>query len=185
MESQCPANYDYKKYKGIICHLAWKWHLKTGMEYEELLAEGNLVFVQACQTHKYNAFTTYLYTMLQWHYGNMVQTKMKTINYDFALDGSEEGNPERQTIIHDRIDHLPEDAKDMVQAVLETPAELADMMIKHGKTKMTQKVLHQYFREVKGWTIYRIWSTLSVVQKLMCDLGLRNKAESRAKYLQA
>ena len=37
----------YEDYKKLIYKIAWHWHRKTGIDFEELVGEGNVAFCNA------------------------------------------------------------------------------------------------------------------------------------------
>jgi DNA-directed RNA polymerase specialized sigma subunit len=161
----------YGDYKNLILSRAWAWQQRTGWELEELEAEGNVVFCKAVQTYdpSKSSFSTYLYNALQMHFGNMVtlsrcqkaeKKEMKTdCDNCFAY-----GDVQQEAIFREMINDLPEDAKEVVKAVFETPAEILDVL---GITRVSKNALHQYFNRCRGWSQQRTYSAFKVIQQIL------------------
>jgi len=160
----------YGNYRKLILSRAWAWQQKTGWELEDLEAEGNMIFCKAVQTYdpSKSSFGTYLYNSLQMHFGNLVNLSrcqkaekkdMKTsCDNCFAYE-----DIEQETIFREMINDLPEDAKEVVKAVFETPAEIIEAL---GITKITRNSLQLYFGKYKGWSQKRIFSTFKTIQQV-------------------
>ncbi len=71
----------YEDYKLLIAKMAWQWSRRSGLEWEELMGQGNLAFVQArnrFETFKKSkpAFSTFLVNFLERRYIVIVNCSM-------------------------------------------------------------------------------------------------------------
>lgn len=159
----------FEDYEKLIISRAWTWQQKTKWEIEDLIAEGNLVFCKILNDYdpKKSAFSTYLFNSLQMHYGNLVNTANcqkapKQATEDSIFCESVNINPEQETMFRQIINDLPNDAKEVVRAIFETPMEIIEIL---GIKKMTRNTLQKYFSQFRGWSQSRIWKAFSNIQQ--------------------
>lgn len=163
----------YEDYQKMIANQAWKWASKSGQDFEELIAEGNLIFMTSQENFdpQKSRFSTYLYKSLNQHFGNLIESfasqkrdSRMIADQDIGLVASDSVDPESYAIFRDILSSLSNDSKLIINSVLETPAELVAMMSRGKKTKMTKKVLTAYFKK-QGWGISRIWNAFSEIKQ--------------------
>lgn len=185
---------EYKDYERLINYVAWKWHHKTGIDHEELVAEGNLVFVKCSEDYdpELSKFSARLGTFLELHYQNMLNTQRCKKNFGFTVpfdnqpdwrgsDGdqdsgkdnisfspsnylSESENVEKEVMFKELIKGLPEDAKDVIKAIFDTPREIMEVL---GITKITKNAIFRYFIEIKNWKQTKILNAFEHIQNVL------------------
>lgn len=144
----------YANVKLLLFKLAWATHHKYGIPYEECLSECHLAFVKALNWRhdptKGTKFTTTVCNIAKWRLRSLVIGKAEAepvveINEEMLGEA-----PATFTDMRDLMSDLPQDARLLVDMLLETPAELIGLsmtprqllrnvkalLIKHhGKTK--------------------------------------------------
>jgi len=166
---------EYLKYQNMIAKKAWQWSNRTGWDFEDVMAEGNLVFCQSMATYNpaLSAFSTYLFNSLQMHYGNMynkmkVQKRSGFLTDFDDLKSSDGFNPEQQIIFQDMLEKLNDDAKVIINAILDAPEDLIKTARKpNGKYKLSRSILATYFKDCRGWAVNRIWNAFADIQDVL------------------
>jgi len=160
---------NYDDYRRLIAERAWYWAERTGWDFAELMAEGNLVFVLALREWKRerSRFSTFLYIRLNGRFGNLTKGLWRGEIADVDPDqiSSSDGNPEHVEALKEMIRHLSKDARTLVECILETPRDLMWMVGHHGKgVKITKRKLEKYFVQKKGWSHPRCWQASSEIR---------------------
>lgn len=153
----------YEKNKKTIFSKAWEYTKKSNMDFEELVAEGNLIFCESTKKWKdsFNTtFNTYLTNNLTYrlpnyskggylHYNDNkeklrsnknVPAKSYSYDQDYAYEIEQKEEPTFS------LDDFIGDSKTMVKMILDNGIE--DI-----------KTLQSKMREI-GWTYSRIWKTI-------------------------
>lgn len=78
MERHIPEHL-YEDYKRMIRDFAWYHHNRTGIDYTELVAQGNLIFCEAYKTFKKETatFSTHLHHTLTYRLTNYIKKNRK------------------------------------------------------------------------------------------------------------
>lgn len=158
----------YEDYIKLITFRAWSWSKRTGWDFQELMAEGNLVYAKIISGFDSNksCFGTYLYNGLQIHFGNLTRMKWRPERAEIELDQIPHfDNPEQKAALGEMIERLSKDARTLVECTLETPQDLIWMLGQHGKAvRITHFALLKYFRQKRGWSIPRYQSAVRTIQ---------------------
>lgn len=151
---------NYDDYKKAICGLAWKWARRTGADPWELMAEGNLAFVEASQ--KFNpgkaGFITFLYRFINTRFYNLfAPTRRMEIDRiprgeldEYIVDDCP--SPEREAEFKEALSRLGGDSKEVVSCALETPRDLAWMLGRKKSKTISSHTLEKYFTVRRSWT---------------------------------
>jgi len=149
---EIPTFSDYEK---LINSVSWKWHCKTGWEYDELIAEGNLVFVKVSKDYipEKSKFSARLGYFLEQHFQNLLNTSRTQKRFGTSCELDEtffKSNLDEESIVtfFDLLKELPEDSKEVVKAIYDTPAEILEVL---EITRISQSAIYRYFTEIKGW----------------------------------
>lgn len=166
---------SYDNYKRLVTERAWYWAKLTRGDFTELMAEGNLVFVQATLewNRKRSRFSTFLYIRLNGHFSNLAKDNRKLEKADVDPDQlfCSDGNPERAEALKEMIRHLSKDARILVECVLETPRDLMWMVGHHGKgIRISRHKLAEYFTQKKGWSFPKCWRAFSEIRQALKTL---------------
>ena len=118
-------NQMYQDFKNMIHAHAWACHRTSGIEYDELFAQGNLIFCEALETWDAGkaSFSTYLYTCLSGslqHYVSHEQqhTRMCVID-QMPLEFLAAPAVEHDVHLQDMIARHNEDVQFVVRLVIE------------------------------------------------------------------
>jgi len=186
----------YEDYQKLICKLAHKYSLLTGIEFDELLSAGNEKFVTCQKTYDSNKakFSTYLTWELRGLFREMQRkqrdwksktTLMSEMPYKVRQHGPE---VKAQIIIHDNwcedkilsskpmqeelvffksiLKELSSDAKEVVKIVFNTPTEMLKMMPAKQPRGINKHQIQKHLKR-KGWTISRIWKSFEEITKAL------------------
>lgn len=166
----------YMDYLPMIKDRAKAWKIRTGWEQEDLISEGNLVFVLCLSAfdRSKSSFSTYLYRSLEMRFCNIVnfnrckksgnQYRNRMIELDNRSIDSLICCPETENIFLQLIEGLPSDAKEIIQAIFEIPDEIIGVL---KVTRINKNVLARYFISFRGWTQTRVWNAFLKIQKVL------------------
>lgn len=165
----------YEDYRKLIASRAWSWSKKTGWDFQELMAEGNLVYAKIITKFDLNksCFGTYLYNGLQIHFGNLTRIKWKPEQVEIELDRiSDFDNPEQKVAFNEMIGQLSIDARMLIECTLETPQDLIWMLggQRRKAIRITRFALMKYFRKKRGWSIPRYQKAVQIIQVALNSL---------------
>ena len=166
---------DYADYQKLIAERAWHWAKRTKRDFQELKAEGNLVFCEVVWKFdsSQSSFSTFLWKCLDTRFGNLAkgdwhQPSLEEIPLDLP---SKDSSPERMAMVKELIRMLNKDAQTLVECVLETPQDLIWMFGCHGKAvRITRSGLLKYFRKRRGWSIPRYQRATRSIQMALNSL---------------
>ena len=170
-----PAQINYDDHQKLIAERAWHWAKRTKRDFQELKAEGNLVFSEVIW--KFNSsrssFSTFLWKCLDTRFGNLAkgdwcQPTLEEIPLDFP---SKDSSPERTAMFEELIRMLNQDARTLVECVFETPQDLIWMLGHYGKAvRINRHALLKYFRKKRGWSIPRYQRATKNIQMALNSL---------------
>ena len=162
---------EYEKYKRLIYKRAWIWARKTGMDVEELIAEGNLVF--AIKVKEYDeeksCFSTFLYRSLELHFLNLFNYQ-KTRRHN-AVDGVEflpaKNNTGDNVILMDFLEKKSsESAKKILILALNPPPDFIDCVKKRNGGRVNKASIQDYWR-AKGGSISECWRAFAELKETL------------------
>jgi len=118
----------FEEVKDMLYKLAWTTHYTHGLPFETCKSECYFAFVKAYNWRydptKGTKFSTCVYGIAKWRMRNLIRERMSEIP---MLEINEEvagaAPPERSESL-ELIDDLSADAKEIIQLILETPAEI-------------------------------------------------------------
>jgi DNA-directed RNA polymerase specialized sigma subunit len=151
----------YKSYRKLIFKLARKWHSNLNIDMEDAVSLGNLAYVLALKTHQYNkgAFSTHLQNKIEGRYKNYYnEQKKKRVNTEEILDKIPYNN-----YIMELINSLSADALLVVKLVLNSPAELLDIISK----KMDKKIIAKFLKINYGWNYNKINLVFAEIKEVL------------------
>ena len=173
-----------KKNVGLIHAVAQSFNRTTGLDTDDLVGEASLKFCEAMVKRydyqfdpKRSSFSTWITMKMQQRLTQVVAER-KEIRENEQLaeprldeDGNEtveytegivEITPEQLVDFKERLERCTADAKEVIQMVLEAPAEFLSLTASRkarGKLKDT-------LRE-KGWTWWRIWGVFDELKEVV------------------
>jgi DNA-directed RNA polymerase specialized sigma subunit len=95
----------YDKYKNMIKKISWSFYKKTGIEYEEIEAQANLIFCESLNSYDSSiaSFSTYLYSCLNNSLNNYIKNYKKYDSWAIIYDYGYNDNFENRLIVNDTI----------------------------------------------------------------------------------
>jgi len=163
--------YDiYPEYQKCIQKLTWKWVKRSRFGFDELLSEANIGFIKAVDSFDDDkaCFHTHLYITVNGRLRNYInQPESLEINftsYKETLAVHEKmspDNPEQVTGFKLLIENLSTEAKEMVEVVSNTPAEMIELV--RAMTSNRQGKVHLYKSNVRAYFKAKGWKTAMIV----------------------
>ena len=163
---------EYKDYKNLIFRTAWNYNKKYGLDFEELVARGNLAFCDAKDTFdksKKTKFSTHLCWQLKGAFGLMLRERSQ------ALPLTEHSDIRTETIESDlffrnMVSKLSNEARFITEIVFETPYEIVQMCIEEATpATVTMGRIKKYLRDL-GWTHSLIHKSYKEIQFMLKNL---------------
>lgn len=149
-------------HQNLVRRIAKSFHITTGLEYEELLSEAWVAYVEAIQTYRpeMSAMTT-------WIYRNVSQRLINFCSKEHSLGGQipipERAaylTPESWASFRESMERLPIDARTICDVVLSMPT---DLLMAPNSISAT---LTQHLR-ANGWRWQRIWTGFQDIKQLL------------------
>jgi RNA polymerase sigma factor (sigma-70 family) len=184
----------YAEFSDMIAERAWSFHRTySHITVEELIAEGNLIFVEAVESFDENqsTFSTWLYILLNQRLAKYARKFRRTnvVSLDELLEGSHESdeaaysfasegdflnsglkdNQERNLIFHDLIHSLSQEGKDLVNIIFSAPSELYEVFQGSSQRAMKSQLIETLRKN--NWSWPRIWRTFRELKTVMSSLG--------------
>ena len=155
---------NYNNYKKTIYGLARIYHHKTGIEIDELVSAGNEEFINCQKTFDPSkaCFNTYLNWKLK---GLFISMPKKRGNFSIIDNISKSIKHDKICSFANLIIELPNDAKEVIKIVFETPAELMDMLPKKQPRGINKTLLIKYLRK-HNWTFPKIWKAFDDIKSI-------------------
>jgi DNA-directed RNA polymerase specialized sigma subunit len=161
---------SYEDNKRIILNLAKRHSQNSFLEFQELVAEGNLVFVEALRSYDEShgvKFSTWLYKgvtqrFLNLRNANYLRKGRQAEDPEFSVMSTGE-NSTRTANFRASLMDLGRDAAEVVKIVFDTPAELIESIKEEviGKKKRNSSSWGNYtvtLRALKGYLIRSGWT---------------------------
>lgn len=148
----------YLKYSKILKNICKKWTRSSGISFDELMGEANLVYTVCMKNYDplKGAFHAYLHSSV-WRQIKKYTSKSKPIEVPEEMNHRFQRvsytSPEDNAVFQNVLETLSADATLIVDAIFNAEDELLDMFKQVGR--MTRGVLRTYFRKNK-WSHYRI-----------------------------
>lgn len=166
----------FKDMEGLIVDAAWKFWRTYGGDIDDLIAQSNLIFIDAFDTYdssKGAKLTTWVtlkvkYGLLSYmRGGNVYGTTHVSIDDDFA-DTYPESN--KNFSVMEMLDDLEQDARIVLQLFLETPREILSSILNNSKrVDSTQAAirnrLQNRLRQME-WTTCRIKTAFEQIKSV-------------------
>jgi len=157
----------YEEHKGILISRA-NYYTTSGHVFDDLLSEANANFVRAFDTWDHERpFKTWLYVcvnsgLLKFIKRNQAprhEPEFPLINADTAVTRV---NPFREICVREEIQNLSEEAREIVQIIIDGPADTLNIVGGEPPRKI-RGLLLAYLRAC-GWTWPRIWRAFGEIK---------------------
>jgi RNA polymerase sigma factor (sigma-70 family) len=180
MERKHMRSDEYEKYQLLIIERALSFHNTSGLDKEDLIAQGNLIFCMAKK--KYDPkrkvkFATYLYTALNNRLFSYVQNQQKHTNkreYNTPVNMPEikqypkslvDFKTERLfSLLHSFV-FLSKEAEYVISILMKSPGEILNAV--ENIAPKTIKSDLQTFLKKKGWKLTKIRETFNELKDVM------------------
>jgi len=161
------TNDDYKQFAVLVNERAYHWARVTGVEYDDVFAQANFIFVKAA--HEYNphkgaAFSTYLHNYLNWKLPEYCHAELAYSHWMDEVQPWDEPvyvQPDSITFL-DAMRILSEDAQRILSLVFFREHELQQYNPRKDNSvyakRITKELIKKYLR-AQGWPNYQINET--------------------------
>jgi len=167
---------QYEDYRKLIAFQARSFNRLYAVELDELMCEGNLIFVQACQ--KYNSarssFSTFLYRCLQNRLQSFCTTQRRQMFFMYSADGEmpeaecrDDIRVKNAVFIRQSIAQLPAAGKRSMRLLMTTPAALG--LDGSEGPKATRGALKRHILS-QGETWAATWQTLREIRNIFQEV---------------
>lgn len=171
---------EYEKYQLLIIERALSFHNTTGLDKEDLIAQGNLIFCQAKKKFdpkRKVKFSTYLHAALNNSLFSYVQNQQKHTNkreYKTQLTSPElkkhplsliDSKSEGVFSLLQGVVFLSKEAKYVIDTLLKSPGEIIDV-VENKAPQTIRKNLHTFLRK-RGWTHIKIKKAFNELKNVM------------------
>lgn len=139
---------NIERYRPIIYKLARSFHRSTGLEYDDLVAQGNLIFceIQKGYTKKQGVkFSTFLYRCLVNRFITYIKTQQRYRKHHVNSDFIESSFTTKDINLNFAVrkSMLSKEAKTVIRVLLESPQEFFNLTgvekLQEVKTKLYKK----------------------------------------------
>ena len=160
----------YEDVKDLIAKIVWNFQTTHGGDFEELLAEANLIFVLAFDTHDETEaqLSTWLYNCINPSLLNYMKEEWRhpTISIDDKNTDTSSLYSSSFSIM-DLLDELESDAHVVLHLLLDTPEEIVNIALTKGKAQRHLKAELKRHLHKMGWTMKRITKTFEEIRKVL------------------
>ena len=159
----------YQDYSKLIKKIAGKFARKTGMEFEEVEAEANVIFVECLNAFDPNKgkFSTLLTVSIWSRYINILKKKnsLKYHNIQVEyLDTMHGVSPELDYLFKNTLASLSTEAKEIIDIVFNTPAELLNTVtLSKPNLNLSISRIKKYLVN-KNWKSKQIFKTINEIK---------------------
>ena len=151
-----------KTHLNMIRKLAWSFHKSTGIDWDELYAEGCYQYCRIREDGGYDPkkstakFTTYLWKAIEM--GLISFTKKEIKNKYVNIDDIKIHPSSIPNYFFETLDSLSSDCKEMAEMVLKDPYLYLSVPQRMSRSLVIMNLIK------REWSWYRIWATLKKIK---------------------
>lgn len=145
-----------EKHINLIRHIAWQFHRRTGIEWQELFSQACLAYCECLKSYKKDkgAKTTWVYTAMKNDLINFCKREHRN-QYPTGVDDWFEDSLIPMYEFFEQEMNLSEDTKEIIQMVREEPERYK------GTPREVVGLIRNDLRVHKSWAWQRIWKGMS------------------------
>jgi RNA polymerase sigma factor (sigma-70 family) len=161
----------YEQYQKMICAKAWSFHRSTGVAINDLISEGNMIYMKLLERYnpKRASFSTVLWTSLNNGLRTFVSNRNKipeTIELTFIEDrDSDTYSVLKDLMFKESLSRLNGASAVMVKTILNSPVETLKLKGTENPKAIRGKLV-SYMRN-QGETWAAIWTGMSEIKQLL------------------
>ena len=172
MEAAYPTQDEaYEQVKNLIYDTVWKFKRRYGGDFEELLSDANYHFIEAWNDYDPDYGTklsTFVRNAIWFNLIDQLRRKATRDRHIMVSSVTIENQGYTQTRndpIGDLADELTEDAKTVLELVLNSPAEIsAAIWTKGGQPRNFRSCIRTYLQRL-GWTAARVTESFDEIRQ--------------------
>jgi RNA polymerase sigma factor (sigma-70 family) len=164
---------EYTQYEGLIKSIAISFNATTGMEVDDLVSEGKVVFMKL--TEKYDeskgSFSNFLTHAVRRHYISLIPKEKRTkLNVGFEEDEIFDQYlttrcTELEVEFRDAIRSLSVEAKSVVLLILQSPTELLESVVSVKKASVFRRILRGYIQRNWKWKRSQVFKVFREIKE--------------------
>jgi len=162
----------YKDHFRLIQERAIAFNKTTGFPTDELISEGDVVFMDAVATWDASAamLSTWLHRKLNQRFFNLTKkeaifTKCDCEQIDFVESHHKEFDPVCTTRFNDMLGKLSKEAKEVAKIILDGPSEVLDI-IGTEPPKILRGILSKHLQK-QGWSYAKVLSAFKEIREAL------------------
>lgn len=161
----------YLEVKDMIKHLCWLFHQKSGVEFDELHGQANLIFMELLESYQEDVakFTTYLSFILPrglYDYTYKILRKQSSHTYDNTLVEGLSSFQEFPT--NEFLEDLSYDCQVIFHLIMYSPKEIQDMAFNKKQGQMLFKEYLASILETQfNWTPFKIKNQFKIMKDVV------------------
>lgn len=153
--------HTFEKYAGICYNRAAHWATKTGIDIDTMISAGHDAFVKTMKDYKEDKskFSTYYWTRCGLEMMNCAEKeRIRTFSSDCEPSqiAFSTLNAENMLIFKETLSTLSSDCQNVLNIVLNTPADLISMTLEKGNGRLTKCDVKRYLTLKKRWSHSRV-----------------------------
>ena len=180
--TKIPRIDDYNQYIPMIKRKVYQFSRITDLDREELEAEANWVFCNACKNYKPEMqakFTSYLWASIQHEFVELMRKDKKLqniphVSLEETTSIPTEGDLERETAFRETLDALSQEAQEVVKLILSAPAEMLSMSPRQDTSawfKITRGLVERFLVKGHGWEWKKTWQVTEEIKSALASLN--------------
>ncbi len=167
------AEETFLEVRNLIRQRVWKLSKKYGGDFEELFAEASVIFIAAYESYPAHnppcGFTTWLTNQVYWGLEDELRGRVRTSKKFEPADPDQIQAKNRDWEPASLLEELGSDARMVVELVIETPAEIDQIIrAKGGEARNVRSTIRDHLRGI-GWTAARIAESFCEIRHALAE----------------
>jgi RNA polymerase sigma factor (sigma-70 family) len=159
----------YEDYQKMIYKAAWRFHFRTGLDWDDLYAQGNLIYCQCVDRYSPDKgpFANWLSKSLHQYLLNYVQIPYQSEDSnwtDFEDFQHAYSHPDNMINLTQIMARLSNQAKHVINIVMENPPELVQICQMKKRATVNMERIRTYLHDCLGWTFMDCETTFKEIK---------------------
>jgi len=171
---QDAMNETFNDVRSLIRNVVWNFIRSHGGDFNEYEAEANHIFIKAYDNYdpKKAKFTTYLVNRIRGGLLDYIKRTNKYAKHGHGIISIEQtefdcSDGKKQFYILDLLDEVTDDAKTILNLILDIPIEIEEDCLNRGTNGRAMKESIRRYMQKLGWTKNRIKETFKEITEVI------------------
>ena len=176
----------YLEVRPMIGYWSWHYHRLTGIEHDELMAQGNLIYCECYDKYDEDrgaAFSSYLYSALDHGLSNWCRDRQRQVNelngvVDQIIDHHHARSDRfvERLLIHEAVSQLSEEAKQVLDIIFTRQSTRRLRESRGGSWQwkdkpITRMQLRRYLIEHKKWSRPKVKHYFYEIESMLASIS--------------